>query len=227
MYFFSNSINSNFEATVLATKDALKRHGFEVLAEIDMRKAFRKHLSGDFRPYLILIACDPASARRAVQIFDQIGSNLLCNVVVQQQNDNRVDVSVANPAKTVYVINHVELDWIIRDLRGHLQKAIEEIEVRSETRRPLPACDEANVNYVVDGYDIGFQAGPYSVDVAGDHCRDIRGYDRVRDCYVTDKRDHSDLSSNFSESDESALPVVIGSDPETGAPRLWSASQIS
>jgi uncharacterized protein (DUF302 family) len=221
MYFFSNSINASFEATVLATKDALKRHGFEVLAEIDMRKAFRKHLASDFRPYLILIAYDPTSARRAVQIFDKIGSNLLCNVVVQQQSDDRVDVSVANPAKTMYVINHIELDWIIRDLRVHLQKAIEEIEVRSETRHPLPTRDEdVHVNYIVNGYDIGFQAKPYSVDVANNHSRDIRGYDRVRDCYVTDKRDHSDLSSNFSESDESALSVVIGSDPKTGAPRL-------
>jgi uncharacterized protein (DUF302 family) len=217
MYFFSNSINASFEATVLATKDALKRHGFEVLAEIDMRKAFRKHLAGDFRPYLILIAYDPTSARRAVQIFDKIGSNLLCNVVVQQQNDNRVDVSVVNPAKTMYVINHVELDWIIRDLRGHLQKAIEEIEIRSEAR--LHARDEAvRVNYVVDGYDIGFQAEPYSVDAANNHSRDISGYDRVCDCYVADKRDHSDRSSNFSESD--ALPVVIGSDPKTGAERV-------
>jgi len=51
---------------VLATKDALKRHGFEVLAEIDMRKAFREHLAGDFRPYLILSAYDPTLAARAI-----------------------------------------------------------------------------------------------------------------------------------------------------------------
>ena len=87
MYFFSNSINGSFEAAVLATKDALKRHGFEVLAEIDMRKALRNHIAGgDFRPYRILVAYDPASSHRAVTIYDRIGSVLFCNVVVQQQN---------------------------------------------------------------------------------------------------------------------------------------------
>jgi uncharacterized protein (DUF302 family) len=143
IYFFSNSINASFEATLLATRDALKRHGFEALAEIDMRKAFRRHVAGDFRPYLILSTYNPTLARRAIQICDQIGSVLLCNVVVQQQNDDRIDISVANPAKSMYVINHVELDWIVRELRGHLQKAIEEIEVRPEIRCRLPACDGA------------------------------------------------------------------------------------
>ncbi len=144
MYFFSNSTNASFDATVLATKDALKRHGFEVLAEIDMRRAFKSHLALDFRPYLILSACDAASAHHAVQIYDKIGSVLLCNVVVQAQSDGRVHVSVADPATSMNVIGHVELDWIVRDLRGHLQKAIEEIEARPETRHRLPARDGAH-----------------------------------------------------------------------------------
>jgi uncharacterized protein (DUF302 family) len=145
MYFFSNSVNVGFDNTALATKDALKRHGFEILAEIDMRKAFKKHVALDFRPYLILSACHPTSAHHVIQIYDQIGSVLLCNVVVQQQNDGRVDISVADPATSMYVINHVELNWIVREIRGHLQKAIEEIEPRPETRRHLPKREDARL----------------------------------------------------------------------------------
>ena len=145
MYFFSNSVNASFDDTVLATKNALKRHGFEILTEIDMRKAFKRHLALDFRPYLILSAYYPTSAHHAVQIYDQIGSVLLCNVVVQQQDDGRVDISVPDPATSMYVINHIELNWIVRELRGHLQKAIEEIEPRPETRRHLPKREDARL----------------------------------------------------------------------------------
>ena len=145
MYFFSNSVNASFDDTVLATKNALKRHGFEILTKIDMRKAFKRHLALDFRPYLILSAYYPTSAHHAVQIYDQIGSVLLCNVVVQQQDDGRVDTSVPDPATSMHVINHIELNWIVRELRGHLQKAIEEIEPRPETRRHLPKREDARL----------------------------------------------------------------------------------
>jgi uncharacterized protein (DUF302 family) len=134
MYFFSKSVNASFEDAVLATKDALKRHGFEVLAEIDMRRSFKKHLALDFRPYLILSACDPTLAHRAVQIHDGIGSVLFCNIVVQQQKNGRVNISAADPAAFMHVANHVELDCIIREIRGHLQRTIEEIEARPATR---------------------------------------------------------------------------------------------
>jgi len=148
MHFFSNSINASFEDALLATKDALKRHGFEVLAEVDMRKAFRKYLARDFRPYFILSAYDPTLAPHAVQIYDRMGSVLLCNVVVQQQNDGSVDISVVDPATSMYVINHVELDCIVRELRDHLQTAIEEIEARPETQRHLPAREDARPQLV-------------------------------------------------------------------------------
>ncbi len=143
MYFFSNSVNASFGDAVLATKDALKRHGFEVIAEIDMRKAFKKNLALDFRPYFVLCAYDPTLAHRAVQIADEMGSALFCNVVVQQKKNGHVDISAADPAAFMYVTNHVELDWIMRDLRGHLQKAIEEIEARPATRRYLTERKEA------------------------------------------------------------------------------------
>lgn len=142
MYFFSNSINASFEDAVAATKDALRRHGFEVLTEVDMRKAFRKNLALDFPAYVILCAYDPTLTHRAIQIHDEIGSALFCNVVVQQRNDGHIGISAADPAAFMYVTNHVELEWIAREIRDHLERAIEAIEGRPETRRYAPPRDE-------------------------------------------------------------------------------------
>jgi uncharacterized protein (DUF302 family) len=142
MSTFSNAINASFEDAVLATKDALKRHGFEVLTEIDMRRAFKRHLGVDFRPYLILSAYSPTVAHRAVHLCDEIGSVLLCNVVVQQQNDH-VHISAADPA-AYCAMNHVELNWIIQKIRNNLQTAIEEIEAKPARRSYLPEREEAH-----------------------------------------------------------------------------------
>ena len=59
MYYFSNSTDMSFEDAVASTREALKRHHFAILAEIDLGKVLRRHLAVDFRPYIILSACSP------------------------------------------------------------------------------------------------------------------------------------------------------------------------
>lgn len=144
MHFFSNSINASFEDTILAAKDVLRRHGFKIVSEIDIQKGFKKHLGANVRPYVILSVYDPVAAYHATRIFDRIGSVILCNVVVQELNDGCVDVSVVDPAAFMLVINHVELDLVVRDLRYNLQRAIEEINVRPAfmRHRQLRESDE-------------------------------------------------------------------------------------
>jgi uncharacterized protein (DUF302 family) len=104
----------NFEDAVITTKQALKRHHLAVLAEIDMGKALRRNLAVGFRPYLILSACSPQLALRSIQADNEIGSILLCNVVVQQHRDGRVEISAADPAATIGTTNHVDLMWVAR-----------------------------------------------------------------------------------------------------------------
>jgi uncharacterized protein (DUF302 family) len=145
MHYFSNSTDMSFEDAVAATKEALKRHHLAILAEIDLRKAFSRHLAVDFRPYLILSACSPQLAYRAIQADDEIGSILPCNVVVQQHRDGRVEISAADPAATIGTINHVDLIRISRDLRTLVQQVIDEVEswpksghaLRKEANREL------------------------------------------------------------------------------------------
>ena len=72
-YHFSKSVSMNFDDAVASTKEALTRHNFRVLTEIDMKDNFKTGLGIDFRPYVILGACNPQLTYRALQAEDKIG----------------------------------------------------------------------------------------------------------------------------------------------------------
>jgi uncharacterized protein (DUF302 family) len=111
----------------MSTKEALKRHNFRVLTEIDMKDNFKKGLNVDFRPYLILGTCNPELSYRALQAEDKIGTMLPCNVVLQQQEDGRVEVSAIDPVASMQAITHVTVDQIAQEMRSHLQHVIDEV----------------------------------------------------------------------------------------------------
>jgi uncharacterized protein (DUF302 family) len=137
MHYFCKSVTMSFEDAVAATKQALKRHHFAILAEIDLRNAIRTHLAVDFRPYLILSTYSPQLAQRAIEADDKIGSILICNLVVQQKVDGGVEISAADPAATIGTINHIELVSVARELRSLLQRAIDDVRSFPEARRLL------------------------------------------------------------------------------------------
>lgn len=143
MYYFSKYVNMSFEDAVATTKEALNYHHLAVVAEIDIGRALRRHLAVNHRPYLILSACNPKLAHRAIQADDEIGSILLCNVVIQQHSDGRVEISVADPIASIGMINHVELIWVARDLRSLLQRVIDEVDYWPKSKRVLREPEEA------------------------------------------------------------------------------------
>ena len=132
MHYFSKSVWMNFEDAVGAARQALEGHHLKILAEIDLRHAFKRHLAVDFRPYLILSACSLPLAHRAIQANGEIGSILLCNVVVQQQAEGHVEISAVDPDATIGAINDVELMWTARELRSLVQQAVEGVETLAE-----------------------------------------------------------------------------------------------
>lgn len=143
MHYLSKPVAMSFEDAVAATKQALKRGHFAILAEIDLGMALRRHLAVDFQPYLILSACNPPLAQRAIQADEQIGSILLCNILVQQHRDGHVEISAADPADTIGTINHVDLVWTARELRSLVQRAIDDIESVAKPRRVLRGREKA------------------------------------------------------------------------------------
>ena len=127
MYYLSNSTDMSFEEAVALTRDALKRHHFAILAEIHLGKVLRRQLAMDFRPYVIISACSPQLVSQTIEADNLIGSILLCNLVVQQHREGRVEISVADPAATIGTINHIELISVARKLRFMLQQVIDSI----------------------------------------------------------------------------------------------------
>ena len=106
-YHLSKTVNMRFDDAVASTKEALKRHNFRVITEIDMKDNFKKGLNINFRPYLILGACNPQLTYRALQAEDKIGTMLPCNIVLQQQENGRVEVSAVDPVASMQAITHV------------------------------------------------------------------------------------------------------------------------
>jgi uncharacterized protein (DUF302 family) len=94
---FEVSLGMPFDAAVAATRDALKTEGFGILTEIDLRGAFREKLGKDFRPYLILGACNPPLAYAAIHADPNVGLLLPCNVVVESQPEGKVMVRLTDP----------------------------------------------------------------------------------------------------------------------------------
>ena len=119
-YHFTKTVDMSFDDAVMSTKEALKRHNFRVLTEIDMKDNLKKGLNVDFRSYLILGACNPELSYRALQAEDKIGTMLPCNVVLQQQEDGRVEVSAIDPVASMQAVTHVVLLQIAEEIRAHL-----------------------------------------------------------------------------------------------------------
>jgi uncharacterized protein (DUF302 family) len=127
-YYFSKTVNMDFDAAIAAIKDALKRSSFRILTEIDMKAGFRSALQLDFRPYLILGVHDPELTYRALRAEDKIGAMLPFNIVLQQQEPGRVEISAVDPVASMQAIPNVEISQIAQDARSSLQRIIDEIE---------------------------------------------------------------------------------------------------
>lgn len=137
MYYFSKTVNMTFEEAVVATEDSLQHHGFTVLAEIDVQSALKRCLAVDFRPYVIISACNPQLTHRAIQLDAEIGSIFPCNLVVQQRRDGRVEVSAADPAASLGTISHVELNWLAQEIRSRVQQVIDGVGALSKSQSVL------------------------------------------------------------------------------------------
>jgi uncharacterized protein (DUF302 family) len=125
----STPLHTSFEDAVARTREALAEQGFGVLTEIDVKATLKAKLGQDMEDYLILGACNPPLAHRAVEANRQIGLLLPCNVVVRADADRAgtVLVEAMNPGLLVEVTGEPELRPIAEEVTGRLQAAIDSL----------------------------------------------------------------------------------------------------
>ncbi|TPQ40821.1 hypothetical protein C2U70_04370 [Bradyrhizobium guangdongense] len=126
-YHFSKTVDLPFDAAVTATTAALKNHGFGVLTQIDVKDTLKKKIGADFRPYLILGACNPKLAYQALTLEDKIGTMLPCNVVVQQRDGGKVEISAVDPVASMAAIENPQLGAVANQVREMLKQVVAEI----------------------------------------------------------------------------------------------------
>jgi len=124
-YYFSKIVTLGFEDTVKRTVEALKREGFGIITEIDVKDTLKKKLNIDFRDYRILGACNPTLAHEALQIEDKVGTMLPCNVVVQDVSGGRTEVAAIDPVASMQAIENPRLKQAAARVQAKLKKVID------------------------------------------------------------------------------------------------------
>ena len=123
-YHMSRVIESGFDEAVSRVTEALKTEGFGVLSQIDVAATLKAKLGKDFRPYRILGACNPGLALQALSAEDHVGVMLPCNVVVQQRDGGRVEISAIDPSAPMQAIGNPALDRVAAAVRDKLGKVV-------------------------------------------------------------------------------------------------------
>ena len=119
---FDLYLKSSYDEAIASVTAELQKEGFGVLTEIDVKATLKKKLDVDFRPYIILGACNPNLAHKALTLAPQVGLLLPCNVTVAQEADGRIFVSIVNPRQMLGFVQHPELEPIACDAEERLRR---------------------------------------------------------------------------------------------------------
>jgi len=127
-YYYSTIIDRPFEETVARTRDALKAEGFGIITEINVTETFREKLDLDFRPYVILGACNPKAAHEALTQEDKVGVMLPCNVIVQQRpSGSGTEVAAVDPTASMAAIDNPALNAKAAEIGASLRRALDRL----------------------------------------------------------------------------------------------------
>ncbi len=126
-YYFSKTVKLSFDEAISRVTEELKKEGFGVLTEIDVRKALKEKLDVDFRNYRILGACNPSFAYQALQAEDKVGTMLPCNVILQENKEGEVEVAAIDPLASMQAIDNQALEGIAGQVRTKLKAVVERL----------------------------------------------------------------------------------------------------
>jgi len=116
-----------YAEAVEKTIAALKTEGFGVLTSIDVKQTMKEKLGEEYRPYVILGACNPPLAHRALSAAPEVGLLLPCNVVVYEEEGGCV-VSAMDPTAAMHMVSHPELEAVAKEARAKLERVLQQVE---------------------------------------------------------------------------------------------------
>ncbi len=126
-YYNTKIVNTDFEKTIERIGTELQKEGFGILTEIDVKATLKKKLDIDFRKYRILGACNPDFAYQALQLEENIGVMLPCNVIVQEHDDGNISVSVIDPLAAMYSVGNPMLNKVAEEVSDKLDKVLKQL----------------------------------------------------------------------------------------------------
>ncbi len=124
-YYFSKTLHCGFDEAVHRTAEGLKKAGFGIITEIDVKETLKKKLGADFRNYRILGACNPRMAHEALDMEDKIGTMLPCNIIVQDVGGDETEVAAIDPVKSMAAVSNPSLKLLAGRVVDMLKSVIE------------------------------------------------------------------------------------------------------
>jgi uncharacterized protein (DUF302 family) len=122
------TVKAPYEAAIEQTKQALQKEGFGVLTSIDVRQTLKQKIDRDFRKYVILGACNPMLADRALQTELEIGLVLPCNVVVYEREGGGSVVAAMAPLPAMAMVGNPTLEAVASEADARLRRALTSLE---------------------------------------------------------------------------------------------------
>ncbi|HEX9740412.1 MAG TPA: DUF302 domain-containing protein [Ignavibacteriaceae bacterium] len=125
-YGFSKTVSMSYDDAVEKVTSELKKEGFGVLTSIDVKDTLKKKIDVDFKKYIILGACNPTLAHKALQSEEELGLLLPCNVLVYERERETV-VSVFNPLIMTEIIENNNLTPIATEVKERLERVLKAV----------------------------------------------------------------------------------------------------
>jgi len=124
MYGYKRQVEGTYDEVVQRAKAELKKEGFGIMSEIDVKKTIKEKLGADFDNYVILGACNPPFAYKALQAEKDIGLLMPCNVIVYEDK-GKVFVAAIRPTVAMGMVGNQNLAAVAVEVENKLKKAVD------------------------------------------------------------------------------------------------------